>query len=186
MSATRERARVFFALWPDLQVRDALAAMARECRLECGGRPTAPEKLHITLFFVGDVERAMIAGLQSVAGASAAAPFRLDLTELGLWRHNRIVWAGAESTPSALALLVSDLTRGLAAHGVRSEDRRYVPHVTLLRNARTAPGRTRIAPIAWHAREFVLVESVAAGGGSRYEVIARWPFSGQAEDTDFA
>jgi RNA 2',3'-cyclic 3'-phosphodiesterase len=183
--ATRERARVFFALWPDKNVRDALAAVARECGLECGGRPTPPEKLHITLFFVGCVERATLARLQSVAGGLATAPFRLDVTQLGLWRHNRIVWAGSKSAQPALAKLVSDLTRGLAADGVRSEDRPYVPHVTLLRNARTAPGRSRIAPIAWHAREFVLVESVAANGGSRYEVIARWPFSGRAEDAHF-
>jgi 2'-5' RNA ligase len=168
-----------------MDVRDALAAVARECALECGGRPTAPEKIHITLFFVGDVERAAVARLQDVAGTLAAAPFHLAVTHLGLWRHNRIVWAGAESTPPALAMLVSHLTSGLAAHGVRSEDRPYVPHVTLVRNARTAPRRTRIAPIAWHARELVLVESVAAGGGSRYEVIGRWPFSGRAEDADF-
>ncbi|HUP95920.1 MAG TPA: RNA 2',3'-cyclic phosphodiesterase [Burkholderiales bacterium] len=185
MSPSRERARVFFALWPDMDVRDSLAGVAQECKLECGGRRTPAEKLHITLFFVGDVERATVPRLQSIAGAMSAASFRLDVTELGLWRHNRIVWAGSKSAPPALATLVSDLTRGLAAVGVRSEDRPYVPHVTLLRNARAAPGHTRIAPIAWHAHEFVLVESVAAGGASRYEVIARWPFSGQAEDADF-
>jgi len=177
---------VFFALWPDTEVRDALAAVAEECKLECGGRQTPPEKLHITLFFVGDVERATVPRLQSVAGALAAAPFRLDITELGLWRHNRIVWAGSSSAPPTLAALVSDLTRGLTAHGVRSEDRPYVPHVTLLRNARTAPRQTRIAPIAWQARELVLVESVAAGGATRYEVIARWPFSGHPENAGFA
>ena len=175
VSATRERARVFFALWPDTDVRDALAEVARECGVECGGRPTPPEKIHLTLFFVGDVGCEVIPRLQVIAGTLAAAPFRLALTHLGLWRHNRIVWAGAESTPPALAMLVSDLTRGLAAAGVRAEDRPYVPHITLVRNARTAPRRTRIAPIAWRAREFVLVESVAAGGGARYEVVARWP-----------
>ena len=179
----RERARVFFALWPDMDVRDALAAVARECKLECGGRQTPPEKLHITLFFVGDVERATVPRLQSVAGALTAAPFRLDITKLGLWRHNRIVWAGAASIPPALAALVSDLTRGLAAVDVQAEERSYVPHITLVRNARTAPKRTRIAPIAWLAREFVLVESVAAGGGSRYEVVARWPFD-RVENVD--
>ena len=166
-----------------MDVRGALAAVARECEVECGGRPTPPEKIHITLFFVGDVERAAIARLQSVARTLAAAPFRLAVTHLGLWRHNRIVWAGAESAPPALAMLVSDLTRALAAVGVRAEDRSYVPHITLVRNARTAPRRTRIAPIAWHAREFVLVESVAAGGGSRYEVVARWPLD-RAESVD--
>ena len=186
VSPPRERARVFFALWPDMEVRDALTAVAQECKLECGGRQTPPEKLHITLFFVGDVERATVPRLQSVAGALKAAPFRLDIAELGLWRHNRIVWAGSRSAPPALAALVSNLTRGLFALGVRSEDRPYVPHVTLLRNARAAPGRTRMTPIAWHARELVLVESVAADGATRYEVVARWPFSGRAENAGCA
>ena len=186
VSPSRERARVFFALWPDTDVRGALAAVAQECKRECGGRLTPPEKLHITLFFVGDVERAMVPRLQGVADALTATPFRLDITELGLWRHNRIVWAGSRSAPPVLAALVSDLTRGLAALGVKSEDRPYVPHVTLLRNARMAPRHTRMAPIAWHARELVLVESVVAGGATLYEVVARWPFCGREENRGIA
>jgi 2'-5' RNA ligase len=70
---------------------------------------------------------------------------------------------------------VSKLTRELARLGLRAEERPYVPHVTLLRNARRAPARNTFSPIDWRAREFVLVESVAANGGSGYEVIARWP-----------
>jgi RNA 2',3'-cyclic 3'-phosphodiesterase len=168
------QARVFFALWPDPAVREALAALAQSCEAECGGRLTAPAKIHLTLFFVGEIGRAALTRLHDVADAITAAPFALVLTELGYWRHNRIVWAAARCPP-ALALLVSELTRELARLGLRGEERPYVPHVTLLRNARRAPASNTFSPIDWRAREFVLVESVAAHGGSRYEVIARWP-----------
>lgn len=174
MSIGAPRARVFFALWPDPGVRDLLAEAARSCALECDGRPTPADKIHLTLFFVGDIDRAAIAAVQSAAGAVKASRFELSFAALRYWRHNRIVWASAQCPPQ-LQSLVSDLTQALGTIGVNSEERPYVAHVTLLRNARKSPTRTRIAPIEWHAREFVLAESVSSNRGSRYEIAARWP-----------
>lgn len=171
--AAGERARVFFALWPDDAVRQALSAAALRAQAECGGRAIAAEKIHLTLFFVGDVERARIAELESYAGAVAATPFDLATDVLGYWRHNRIVWAGAHATPVELGRLVTDLTSRLAAAGYRGEDRPYVPHVTLLRNARRAPREKSLPAPAWHAREFVLAESAEG----RYDVVSRWPLA---------
>lgn len=171
------RTRVFFALWPDLAVRSALAQAAAQAQAECGGRATALPKLHVTLFFVGDVERARIDALQSCAGAVRAESFELEMSVLGYWRHNRIVWAGARQSPAALGALAAQLTANLALAGIAAEDRPYVPHVTLVRNARAATTRTRLNPPVWGVREFVLVESVRAASASRYDVLARWPLA---------
>jgi 2'-5' RNA ligase len=171
------RTRVFFALWPGLAVRSALAEAAAGAQAECGGRATALSKLHVTLFFVGEVERARIGVLESCAGAVRAEPFELDMGVLGYWRHNRIVWAGARQSPAALGSLAAQLTANLALAGIAAEDRPYVPHVTLVRNARAATTHTRLNPPAWDVREFVLVESVRAASASRYEVLARWPLA---------
>ncbi|HEV7800267.1 MAG TPA: RNA 2',3'-cyclic phosphodiesterase [Burkholderiales bacterium] len=176
-AAPAERARVFFALWPDTSVRDALAAVAADAQVECGGRVTARDKIHLTLFFVGDIERSRVQALEECAGAVEAGRFELDTGVLGYWRHNRIVWAGASACPTELAKLVSSLTQKLARVGRRGDDRPYVPHVTLLRNARRAPKRTIIEVPVWNAHEFVLVESARGPGKSGYEVIARWPLA---------
>ena len=169
------RARVFFALWPDDDVRAALANAGAHAQAECGGRATAPDKIHLTLFFVGDIERSRIAALEACASRVAAAPFGLDMSALGYWRHNRIVWAGARHCPGELGTLVHDLSLSLAGEGIRGEDRPYVPHVTLVRNARQAPMRSALEAPVWKARELVLVESVRAAGVSRYAILAKWP-----------
>jgi 2'-5' RNA ligase len=168
------RARLFFAFWPDAAVRDALAALAADAQTACGGRMTAPEKIHLTLFFVGDIERVRIAALEAAAESLCTAPFDLVLDRLGRW-HNGIVWAGTSKCPPALAALAADLHGALGRAGVHGEERRYVPHITLVRNAARAPAAAAIPPCAWRVREFVLVESAPAARGVRYDVRARWP-----------
>jgi 2'-5' RNA ligase len=173
-----ERARVFFALWPDAPVRTALSDAAVAAQTGCGGRATAAEKIHLTLFFIGDIGRTRLPRIEQCAASLAVKPFTLAMCTLGYWRHNRIVWAGADACPPELSRLVSALTQNLAQEGVEAEGRPYVPHVTLLRNARRAPARKAIEVPVWDAREFVLVESAPAQRGSRYDIMARYPFSG--------
>jgi 2'-5' RNA ligase len=170
-------ARVFFALWPGAFVRDALAAAAVKAQAECAGRATPAAKLHITLFFVGEIERARLGALETCAAAVRAERFALDMGVLGYWRHNRIVWAGARQCPTALESLVSQLTANLAREGIAGEDRRFVPHVTLVRNARGAPKETSLDAPEWDVRTFALVESVRVGGGVRYDVRGEWPLT---------
>lgn len=169
------RTRLFFALWPDAGVRDTLAALAAEAQTVCGGRVTPREKIHLTLFFVGDFARSRLAALEAAAASLSTAPFDLALDLLGHWRHNRIVWAGASKCPPALAALAHDLQAALARAGVHGEERPYVPHITLVRNAARAPDVAALPTCAWRAREFVLVESVPAARGVRYDVCACWP-----------
>jgi 2'-5' RNA ligase len=170
-------ARVFFALWPGPVVRDALAAAAVKAQAQCAGRATPAAKLHVTLFFVGDIERARLGALETCAAAARAERFALDMSVLGYWRHNRIVWAGARRCPPALDSLVSQLTANLALVGIAGEARAFVPHVTLVRNARAAPNDTSLDAPEWDVSAFTLVESVRAGAGVRYDVLGRWPLT---------
>jgi 2'-5' RNA ligase len=173
--AQGRRSRVFFALWPDEEVRDALAGLAHAAQAQCGGRATAREKIHLTLFFVGDIEIARLAELQTAAASLRTAAFDLVLDRVGHWRHNHIVWAGASACPPALTALAADLKAALARVDVHGEDRPYAPHVTLVRNAARALASGTFPPCIWRAREFALVESVPVAGGVRYDIRVRWP-----------
>lgn len=172
-AARKDFARVFFALWPCEEVRAALAALAREVQAECGGRATRPDTIHLTLFFVGAIERTRIAALQTIASTVSGAPFELVIDRLGYFRRARVAWAGAVCPPP-LASLVVQLTEKLAAEGIAGEDRPYVPHITLSREAARKPACESIVPVIWRAHEFVLVESVTRAGGVSYEIIERW------------
>ena len=132
-----------------------------------------PDKLHVTLFFLGNVERSRIPALEGVAQRISAPAFELDLDRVDYWRHNRIVWAGAPVCPPALAVLARDVSIALGDLGFMAEDRPYVPHVTLVRNAKGGPKRVVFPPIRWALTDWVLVESRQAQGRSTYEVISR-------------
>jgi len=95
-------ARVFFALWPDDGVRDALHREAQVCAPELRRRVMRRENVHLTLVFVGDVAAERLDELGSVAGAIAGHSFELVLDQLGYWRHNTSC-GGTEKRTRAVA-----------------------------------------------------------------------------------
>ena len=135
----------------------------------------AQDNIHITLFFVGSIERTRVPALERAASQARAQPFSLAIDRLGYWRHNQIVWAGTTKCPAALVELAVTLRVALAGEGVQGEERPYAPHVTLVRNAGRKPAPRPFEPCEWRVDEFVLVESVPAPGGVRYQPRLRWP-----------
>ncbi len=166
-------ARVFFALWPDDGVRDALHFHAQQLHRGCGGRAMRRENLHLTLVFVGDVAAERLDELKSVAGTISGSSFELVLDRLGYWRHNRIVSASPLTVPEALRELVGSLEGRLKQAGFEFDQRPYAPHITLLRDAR-APGVPAPLDLDWPVGDFVLVESARNVQGPAYRVVARW------------
>jgi len=170
-------ARLFFALWPDAGTQRALGALAQDLGRECGGRAVPAGNVHLTLIFLGDVERAKMPRLEALAAGIRVAPFELVLDRVEFWRHNRIVWAGARRCPEALQELVALLGRGMTAEGFRSDERPYVPHITLLRNARRQPAVAAVPAITWPVAGLALVESAPRERGRAYEVVREWPLT---------
>jgi 2'-5' RNA ligase len=156
-------------------VRERLGALARGAHEQCGGRAVAVDNLHVTLFFLGNVDDARVPALHVLGTTMRGNPFELQIDSLGYWRHNRIVWAGTKRCPAALEALAGSLRDALRTLGFEEEDRPYVPHVTLVRNARRAPAGISWTPSAWSVADFALIESVPTRRGTRYDVIARWP-----------
>jgi RNA 2',3'-cyclic 3'-phosphodiesterase len=89
--------------------------------------------------------------------------------------------------PKALADLQRALVDGCRAAGFPIEQRAFRPHVTLVRSdvprspARPPPHRAHRPdrapagpPVAWRVRDFVLVSSEPARGGSIYATVASW------------
>ena len=57
--------RLFFALWPDDAVRDALAARRDAIAFAYGGRPMLPATFHLTLAFIGEANELKVPTLLS-------------------------------------------------------------------------------------------------------------------------
>jgi len=166
--------RLFFALWPDDEVRAQLERWSRELHALCGGRATPTENLHVTLAFLGSVEEARVAEVDRAAGEVTLRTVSLVLDQAGYWKHNRIAWAGASVVPPELEALVSELRGALLKSQIRFDAKSFASHVTLLRDAREPRGMPALEPIRWKLDGFALVRSVTLPRGSRYEVLKSW------------
>ncbi len=164
-------ARVFFALWPDDEARAALGRWTQQARAMAGGRATQARNLHLTLAFIGETDVRRIPELAAAAAAIRLQPCELIIDQCRYWKHNRIVWAGGEA-PQALREGVAQLRAGLQSAGIRFDGKAFVPHVTLLRDARAVPQLPQPAPLRWHVREFVLLASGRDEAGPVYRIVA--------------
>ena len=162
--------RLFFALWPPPQAARALGEWARAVQRDSGGRATAEETIHLTLAFLGDVDPARAA---AAARRVRGKTFELPVDAARYWKHNQIVWAGPTAMPPELADMVGRLHGALKADGYVLEERPFAAHITLLRKAGKPATLPQLPPVAWPAREFVLVRSTPSGG-SRYEMVERF------------
>ncbi|HEY2863603.1 MAG TPA: RNA 2',3'-cyclic phosphodiesterase [Casimicrobiaceae bacterium] len=168
--------RLFFALWPDPQIRAALASLAERVAAETGGRATAPSNVHLTLAFLGAQPRERAGELAARAGAIDASAFVLTLDLIDCWRKNAVAWLGASEIPEALASLRKSLVIALAEFGMADDPRPFAVHVTLARKI-TTPVRRRLAStIQWPIDSLALVASDTRIEGPVYRVLARLPF----------
>ena len=166
--------RLFFALWPSAEAARALGAWASEVRSQTGGRATAPDTIHLTLAFLGEAQPGgAVAAARRVRGKS----FSLPVDTAKYWHHNRIVWVGPTTMPNSLKQLAEDLRRELLLEKFTLEEREFAAHITLVRKAGAPDSLPGLPAVDWPAREFVLVRSIPAQGGSRYEVIERFPLA---------
>lgn len=163
-------ARTFFALWPDEDAAVALARLSRTLAGECGGKPVAREKIHLTLAFLGAIDAAALERARGIGSRLRFEPFDLVLDRVGSFRPARVAWAGFTQVPEPLREVAEGLAVLLCGAGIELEDRRFVPHVTLARRIRGAVASAPVEPVQWRVRGLALVESE----GGRYVNIETW------------
>lgn len=166
--------RLFFALWPDVAVQRALARWARSCHAICGGRCPGPDRLHVTLAFLGEIDAERYQALLEIADSVCGPGFELTLDRIDYWRRNRIVCASASRVPERLAELARFLVTRLGRAGFRLDARDYTPHVTLLRDAQRAPDWQEMAPLTWTVSTMSLVETLRANRKLAYRQLQCW------------
>jgi RNA 2',3'-cyclic 3'-phosphodiesterase len=156
-----ETARLFTALWPDEAVRRDVLAQRALWQWPPGTRPVVPDKLHVTLHFLGSQPIDTIPALQ-IALAGAVEPFALWLDDVAVW-DNGVALLAPSHLPPELSALHHRQAIALKALGLRVDVRRFQPHLTLARDARGATPPLAPLPITWRVQQTVLVQSMPDG-----------------------
>ena len=179
--------RLFFALWPSPSTAEQLAARARVCVEQFGGRPTREETIHLTLAFLGEVPEEQLPQLVKCAQEIRQSQFDLTIDHVACWKHNHLLWAGCTSTPPALKVLSESLQQALReiAFAGERDKHGFTPHVTLVRKLPVAGAtaflathaRLEIEPILWRCSSFVLVCSLTTASGPQYQVLYEFPLA---------
>jgi 2'-5' RNA ligase len=174
--------RLFVGIDLDETARSRCAAVAEELRKTgLTAKFEAPEKLHVTLAFLGFVEPVrfdeIVAKLN--ATASRTKPFSVSLDKLGAFPHERkprIVYIGAREQGAEFRRLAARVRSEYVALGFEFHDD-AVAHVTIARvkEAKRPLPLVEFPPIAFAICEVALFESLPdpARKTSRYEVLAR-------------
>jgi 2'-5' RNA ligase len=169
-----ERRRLFFALTPSHELAQAFHQLAINDLLVCRGRCLKPEQIHLTLRFIGPVKETVATCLQDAASQLSLPAFELVFDTLGYWSRPRVIWSMPSHVPSALTELAARLERICVACGLPPETRAYVPHLTLIRNARQRPAETRMPDLHWPVEAFALIQSETLPQGAVYTELQRW------------
>ncbi len=124
--------QLFLGLAPPEDIR---AWMAGLCAGVPGARWVAPENIHLTLRFIGEVEPETARDLTTPLARIEAPPFDLTLKGLGHFgspRRLRSLWVGVDPSPPLMALQ-EKIEAAVQRAGFAPEGRNFTPHITLAR-----------------------------------------------------
>ncbi len=191
--ASTETKRLFVAFDLSIDVVNALveARAPLDAKLREGDRrwrPVSPERIHLTLKFLGDTPTALIPRLEEalVEVCDPLFAFDIKVCDVGAFpsaKSPRILWAGVDDeSAEVLGLLHRNINQELWERlGIEEERRDFKPHITLGRLGGEAPeatewvdemegrvfGRTSI-------RDMALFSSTLGAQGPTYRVLRRF------------
>jgi 2'-5' RNA ligase len=144
------------------------------------------EQLHLTLRFIGEVDRPVADDIATALGRIRAERFQLRVKGVGRFeqRSSGALWAGVEPK-EPVAALAAKVERVCQQQGLEPERRAFHPHITL---ARWKGRRTRevqdflecgrgLASDPFEVDRFILFESRLSRHGAHYEESASYELS---------
>jgi 2'-5' RNA ligase len=178
--------RLFIAIELPNEIRTQLMELQRVLRpLATGAKWVAPESIHVTLKFLGEVPEKRVNQIDSALAGLSWKPFTIAVHGVGFFpgaRSPRVFWAGMDA-PTMQGLTEALDTR-MEPLGFEREKRAFRPHITLAR-AKTSRLDAELvtASAAFAERRFgsfvadriYLVQSTLKPSGSVYTTIKKYP-----------
>jgi 2'-5' RNA ligase len=173
--------RLFVAIRPPEDIVDRLVDIMDDSPEL---RWVASENIHLTLRFIGEVERPLADDVADALGSVRAERFELRLAGVGMFdqRNGGALWAGVDPKVP-LAALAAKVERACQSAGIEPEHRAFHPHVTIARYRRQERAQAQdflernraFATPAFTAERFIVFESRLSRHGAHYEEVASLP-----------
>jgi len=178
------RVRAFFGLPVPQPQRDQLGRFVATCaQLAPDFRWAPPENLHLTLRFVGSIDRPVVEAVADALSARRLSAFKLRLDGIGTFRRGRavrVVWLGLSAGAEEASALAAEVDAECVRAGLVREDRPFQAHLTLARARARDGARLADLPAAplldpWRAGDLILYSSRLSRTGAIYEAIRSLP-----------
>ena len=156
---------------------DALVETQAALRESVAGRYVAPDSLHVTLAFLGNVEAARIPLLESALDEACAGVCAFEVATAGLGSFGRraqaTLWQGFTASDE-FAQLAKRVRKELTSAGFSFDSKTFLPHVTLMRKADIREGLLPMPTVARGTIDTVtLFKSDLSGPRPVYEPLHR-------------
>jgi len=171
-------------------VKKKLEELVDELRPRCGNAKwVAPENLHLTVRFLGEVDEGRVGSLEALAKEVARefTPFSLELERLSAFpspRRARVLWIGPAGIAEEFVALMQLVEEEVRRLGFRPEMKEPKVHVTLSRFkiprdiSRVIEEVSLNCPLQVNVRDLTLMQSVLRPEGPLYIPVLRVPLGG--------
>ena len=142
-------------------------------------------KIHLTLKFIGDVKHELLEPiLQELRFLNNFNKINCEAEKFGFFfkqkNEPRILWLGLK-LDDAIYSIVEELNSRLSKFSIPVEQRKFKPHLTLLRIKNIVPQdfinkfvNTELPKLSFTANEIVLMQSKLSSSGSTYNEIKKY------------
>ena len=186
--------RSFVAFELPVEIRGIITGICEEVRhLPLDVRWVKPSGIHLTVVFMGNVEKRSMGPIQEAVGRVCLeyGPFSLALRGMGVFgsrRSPRVLWIGLDGEIDRMAGFRDRLQDALGPFGIRQEKRPFRPHLTLGRFRKGAVRDKALNDLLDQYRglgsprcgvdELTMFRSDLGPGGAVYHALKRWPLGG--------
>jgi len=169
--------RLFIAVDLPEAIRKNLASMSFGIP---GAKWVAPEQMHLTVRFIGEVDGALFHDIKETLEGISYGPFSLHLKGVGFFPPRgapRVLWVGLEKS-EPLQALKKKIDLALFRVGVEPDNRKFSPHITLarLKNspvqkiANFLSGNGLFSQEPFQVEDFKLYSSILSSKGAYHKV----------------
>jgi len=178
--------RAFIAITPPTTLQQTVAEISQVFqRFSLPWRWVAPDRIHLTLRFLGNVPDESVPLLHQAMeqATQGQIAFPLRAKTLGCFPHParpRVLWVGLDDPSQALGRLNERLMVALSPRGFPPENRPFHPHLTLARVQNKTPS-SQLLPMlqTYQNRDFgeflvtqlYLIQNQLQRGGALYTIL---------------